>query len=125
MMQSLIEDWFTHRLGHFYWDFLTVRKMGWPMVHAACDFVLPSRMGEVLELGLLLDRIGRSSLNLSIVGTRDGELRFKGRMVAVAFDLATERAVPIPEDLRAALDDYRDACNGPAAAEVARTGAAS
>ena len=34
-------------------------RFGFPIVHLDCDFKIPSRMGEVINLTVLIDRVGR------------------------------------------------------------------
>ena len=47
-------------------------QFGFPFVHIDCDFKIPSRMGDVIDLTLLVERIGRSSLGIAIVCHLDG-----------------------------------------------------
>ena len=62
MFNGLIEDWYTQELGYNYAELIMGSQFGFPFVHIECDFKIPSRMGEVIDLTLLVERIGRSSL---------------------------------------------------------------
>lgn len=111
MFNGLVEDWFDQRLGLNYAELLLSRRFGLPAVHAACDFRRPSRMGDTLTLGLLIERIGGKSLSLRIPGLGpDGELRLSAKLVLATTSLETNRAIPIPDDLRTVWDHYRSAC---------------
>lgn len=110
MMNGLVEDWFYRRLKLDYADLLLTHRRGLPTVHAECDFVGPSRMGEMLTLGLTVERIGTSSITLQIVGYRKDETRLRATLVLVSTSLETNRAIPIPEDLRRALEAYSSEC---------------
>ncbi|WP_207481205.1 acyl-CoA thioesterase [Arenibaculum pallidiluteum] len=112
MFNGLIEDWFSQCLGIDYASWILGQRRGMPIVHAECDFARPSRMGETLTLGIMVERIGRSSLSLRFLGEHEptGEVRLAGRLVTVATSLETQRAMEIPDDLRAALERYREQC---------------
>src|ERR1700687_119580 len=72
MFNGLIEDWYTEELGYNYAEMIMGSQFGFPVVHIECDFKIPSRMGDVIDLTLLVERIGRSSLGVAIVCHRDG-----------------------------------------------------
>lgn len=112
MFNGVVEDWFTQGLGIKYASLLLDRRIGLPIVHAECDFLVPSRMGETLTLGVLIERIGRSSISIRINGEIDGEVRLSGQLTVVATDLDSFASIPIPSDLRATLDAYHAACAG-------------
>jgi len=68
MFNGLIEDWYTEQLGVDYAKLILNDRYGFPFVHIETDFKGPSRMGEHLDLTLLLMKIGFSSLSVVIVG---------------------------------------------------------
>ena len=72
-----------------------------------CDFKIPSRIGEVIDLTLLVEDIGRSSLAIAIVCHRDNIERLRARMVTAMMSLETKTAVPMPHGLREAIESYR------------------
>ena len=116
MFNGVVEDWFTHGLGVNYASLILDRRIGLPIVRAECDFLVPSRMGETLTLGVLVDRIGRSSIAIRIIGEIGGEIggevRLSGRLTVVATDLERFASIPVPGDLRATLETYHAACGG-------------
>jgi 4-hydroxybenzoyl-CoA thioesterase len=61
----------------------------------------------VIELTLLVERIGRSSLGIAIVCHRDNIERLRARMVTAMMSLETKKAVPMPDALRAAIESYQ------------------
>ncbi|AWK85277.1 acyl-CoA thioesterase [Azospirillum thermophilum] len=111
MFNGVVEDWFTHGLGINYADLIVERRIGLPIVHAECDFVIPSRMGETLTLGVMIERIGRSSIDLRINGEVGGAVRLCGRLTVVATALEGFGSIPLPDDLRASLQAYQTACD--------------
>jgi len=107
MFNGLIEDWYTQELKHDYAELIMGRRYGFPFVHIECDFKIPSRIGEVIELTLLVERIGRSSLGVAIVCHRDGFERLRARMVTAMMSLETRKPVPLPQPLRDAIESYQ------------------
>jgi 4-hydroxybenzoyl-CoA thioesterase len=108
MVNTLVEDWVTEGLGVPYAQLLGARRTGLPTVRLECDFSAISRMGDEVMLGLTVERMGVSSLTLA-VGCRAGdEQRISVRQVLVSTSLDTHRAVPIPVDLRAAIEAFRN-----------------
>jgi len=107
MFNGLIEDWYTQELGHDYAALIMGGRFGFPFVHIECDFKIPSRIGEVIDLTLLVERIGRSSLGVAIVCHRDGLIRLRARMATAMILLETGKAVPMPQTLREAIEAYQ------------------
>ncbi|HXW41231.1 MAG TPA: thioesterase family protein [Xanthobacteraceae bacterium] len=107
MFNGLIEDWYSEELKRDYASLVMGNRFGFPFVHIECDFKIPSKMGEVIDLTLLVERIGRSSLSIVIVCHRDGLIRLRARMVTAMMSLETRKPLPLPEALRAAIEDYQ------------------
>jgi 4-hydroxybenzoyl-CoA thioesterase len=76
-------------------------------VHIDCDFKIPSRMGDVIDLTLLVERIGRSSLRIAIICHLDGFERLRASMVTAMMSLATRKPVPLPQALRDKIEAYQ------------------
>jgi 4-hydroxybenzoyl-CoA thioesterase len=107
MFNGVIEDWYKDELKHDYAELLMSDRYAFPIVHIECDFKIPSLMGEVIELTLLVDRVGRSSLGIVIVCHRDGLERLRARMVTAMMSVETRQPVPLPQTLRGAIEAYR------------------
>lgn len=107
MFNGVIEDWYKAELKHDYADLVMGSRLGFPFVHIECDFNIPSMMGEVIDLTLLVERIGGSSLSIAIVCHRDGLLRLRARMITVVMSLDSRKPVRMPEPLREAIEAYR------------------
>jgi 4-hydroxybenzoyl-CoA thioesterase len=112
MFNGLIEDWYTQELGHDYAQLIMGSKYGFPFVHIECDFNIPSRMGDVVDLSLLVERIGRSSLGIAIVCHRDGIERLRARMVTAMMSIETGKPVALPPKLRDAIEAYHRRTTG-------------
>ena len=82
-------------------------KYGFPFVHLDCDFKIPSRMGEAINLTLLIEKVGRSSLTMCIVCHLDGFERLRAHMVTAMMSLETRKPVPLPQALRDKIEAYQ------------------
>jgi 4-hydroxybenzoyl-CoA thioesterase len=108
MFNGLIEDWYTQELGYEYAELIMGGKFGFPFVHIECDFKVPSRIGDVIDLTLLVERIGGSSLGIAIICHRERIERLRARMVTAMMSIETRKPVPMPDALRNAIDSYRE-----------------
>jgi 4-hydroxybenzoyl-CoA thioesterase len=106
LFNELVEDWFNEALGIDYAAFHTIERLGTPMARVECDFLSPSRIGEVLRFRLAVARIGRSSLALDVDVRAADDVRVHAKLVVVLVNLDSHRPVPIPADLRAKLERF-------------------
>ena len=104
MINALIEDWFAGPLGC---DFETLHGelgTGVPTVSIECEFARPSRLGDRLVFGLVVEWMGEGSFTLEMAANeRNGERRMKARLVLACIDLETGCARPIPEEIRSRM----------------------
>lgn len=106
MFNDLVEDWFTQGLALPYAEFFSVRRIGFPTVSLACDFKAVSKMGDDVELSLRVDRVGTTSIALSLRCESGTECRVEAKQVLVATSLETHRPISFPADIRRALDAF-------------------
>jgi 4-hydroxybenzoyl-CoA thioesterase len=85
---------------------ITVDRRGWPIVKLDVDFVRMSRYGDRVAIDVYVRRIGGASLMLDYVVRGDDGDRLKASTTLVHVDLATDRAIAIPDDVRAAFGRY-------------------
>ena len=90
------------------------KDIAFPRVHVECDFRGPIRYDDELTVKARVDRVGHSSWTVAIIVRITQEagkieqqgvspLVAEGYMTMVAMDQRTERAIPLPDDLRSAL----------------------
>lgn len=89
-------------------------RVGWPRVHASCDYHAPLVFDDVMEIEVLLEEVRTRSLRYGFrVRKEDGTLCAEGRVttVCVRKDRATGkmRAVDIPERIRRKMELVNDA----------------
>jgi 4-hydroxybenzoyl-CoA thioesterase len=103
MFNAAVEEWFAARTGVSFADLHMTRRRGVPTVELASRFVAPSRLGDQLEIEVMLKKLGRSSCDLEYRITSGGAERVIASAVLVYIDLDTGQSEPWPDDLRAGL----------------------
>jgi YbgC/YbaW family acyl-CoA thioester hydrolase len=84
-----------------------------PRVHAECDYKLPLVHDDIIRIEVCLTQLGRSSARFEFRTFKDGELAANGAVVIVCMDRRTQRAIAIPDNLRAKLTSVlQDARSG-------------
>jgi len=71
------------------------------------DFASPVRLGDPLEVAVAVEQVGRTSMRVRYEGRAHGRECFRATNVVVCVDMKTFQPVPIPDDLRAALESAR------------------
>lgn len=112
LFNTVLEDWYGQALGISYYDLIGPRRTGLGYAHASADFAMPARMGETLEVAVVITALGRSSVTLALHAFKDGVECARGTFVTVVTSLIGHKAVPMPEDLRAAFEAYLQRCGG-------------
>ena len=118
MVYEAVEDWFDAEIEPNLETRLRQAGMGLPTVNTQCDFFKPSRVGDVLELGITVARLGRSAVEFLVSGKVGGEERLSVRHLLALIALDELRAVPIPDPLRAKIS--RHVAGGSALARLPR-----
>ena len=87
-----------------------------PRVHLECDFHRAAQMDDLLEVSVYVARIGKSSLRLNFevrkrneAGVIEEKLMATAHFVLVSTDRANLKPLPVPEELRRALEPYSSA----------------
>ena len=87
-----------------------------PRVHLECDFHRAAQMDDLLEVSVYVGKVGRTSLRLNFEVRRkndDGEIEEEpmatAHFVLVSTDREDLKPVPVPEELRRALEPYGEA----------------
>ena len=106
LFNEVVEDWFNEGLDVDFALFHTEHRLGVPMAHIECDFLAPSKIGDMLRLRLSVARIGRTSITLVIEGRVADESRIRATLVLVLASLDTRRAVALPRDFREKLERF-------------------
>ena len=106
LLSEAMED-FMAAAGKPQHEQINVLRRGWPIIKLDVDFVRMSRYGDQVAIDVTVTRIGGASLGLDYrIHGPDGD-RLKASTTVVHVDLDTDRAIPIPDDVRAAFEPYR------------------
>lgn len=106
LFNELVEDWFTRGLRVSFVEQVTKEHVSIPMGRVECDFLAPSKIGDVLRFALQVERIGTSAITLRIIVQHEDEVRVRARLTVVLASLETLKSVPVSKDLRARMERY-------------------
>ena len=86
----------------------TRREVAFPRVHVSADFKGGIRFDDELEVEARIARVGSTSWTVAFSARHadagaNAPMLAEGRMTIVAMDPASERPMPLPPELRAAL----------------------
>jgi 4-hydroxybenzoyl-CoA thioesterase len=109
LFHELLEDWFNRGLGVDYADFVSRERRGLPTAHIDCDFRIPSKIGDAVEMRLAVTRIGNSSLTLDVSVYGGGAVRVTARQVLVLISLEDGSVLPIPPSLKKRFAEFLQA----------------
>ena len=86
-----------------------------PRVHLECDFHRAAQLDDLLEVSVYVAKIGTTSLRLNFEvrrktedGTIEKDLMATAHFVLVATDRQNLKPVPVPNELRHALEPYTE-----------------
>src|SRR6266851_7902428 len=86
-----------------------------PRVHLECDFKRAAQLDDLLEVSVYVGKVGRTSLRLNFEVRRKGEdgkieedLIATAHFVMVATSRDGLQPVPVPDELRLALEPYTE-----------------
>jgi YbgC/YbaW family acyl-CoA thioester hydrolase len=108
MFHLAFEELWRARLGpHAYRDLLDRERVGFPAVHADCDFHAPLRFGDSAKIDVAIAKMGAKSITFRYVvsNAETGQLCAEGRIACAVVDLARFVAIPVPEHV---VDLLRD-----------------
>lgn len=107
-----VEEFFGDVIGRDYAELLRNDRQGFPMVHLEIDFHRPLRYGDVVEVEIGIENVGSTSLiwRNKVYRMDEPELIAEARQVSVNISLDDYAKRPIPDWLRAKLEEYRREC---------------
>jgi len=87
----------------------SLKSYAFPRVHLECDFQGAIRYDDEIDVTARIERVGTTSWTVAFaayplnVAASNAPTLATGRMTIVSMDPATERATPLPEELRRVL----------------------
>jgi len=108
MFNDLVEDWCRDVLHYSFPDIINRKGWGLPTVRLEVDFIAVSTFGEVLTATLQVRKVGKSSIGLEIVLAGPAQdTRVHANVVLVLIDRKAGKAIPLPQDMRANLLEFK------------------
>jgi len=98
-LHESFEDFFVGHVGRPYPEVYR-DGIGFPTVKLEVEFLSPVHYGDRVEIGVTVERIGRSSVQLRYRGAVEGHPVFRARNIAVVVDMRTFRPMGLPSWLR-------------------------
>ena|SRR5579862_8546848 len=103
-------DWaeaeFLRSLGVGYRE-IQDRKTGFPRVRVECDYTGALVYDDLMKIAVTVDRIGGASFRLAFDVKVEDRHAARGAVTIVCVSRETHRPIPLPENLRAALETAR------------------
>lgn len=109
LFHELLEDWFNRGLGLNYADLISKERRGLPTAHIDCDFRIPSKIGDTVQMQLAVKRVGNTSITLAVSVRRGTEVRVTANQVLVLISLEDGAVLPIPPPLRERFERFIEA----------------
>lgn len=106
-LHEAFEDFFRGHVGRPYPEVFR-EGLAFPTVKLEMEFVSPVHYGQHVDVGVVVEHIGRASVRIRYEGAVKGQPVFRARNTVVAVDMETFRSTPVPgwlrEKLRAAIE---------------------
>jgi len=74
------------------------------VVHVEIDYVSPATFDDLLDVGLVVTRLGTSSFDVRFEVRESARIICRANLVLVNYDAAIARARPIPDNIRTAIE---------------------
>jgi 4-hydroxybenzoyl-CoA thioesterase len=111
-LHEAFEDFFVGHVGRPYPEVFR-QGLGFPTVKVEMEFLSPVHYGDQVEIAVVVEKVGNSSVQIRYEGSVQGWPVFKARNVQVVVDMRTFRPTPIPPWMR---EKFHEAMDAPAAA---------
>ncbi len=86
------------------------RGLSIPRVHVEADYVAELNFDDEIDIEVRIERLGESSVTFAfrVVKLKTGQEAARGRIVGDCIDATYAQSMPIPADIRAALERSQD-----------------
>ena len=105
MVSATVEEWFSSCVGIEYSKIHSELNMAVPTATIDITFRAPSRLGEYIDIILVPERIGTSSLHFKIEAICNDEQRFVSKMIVVFAKHGAGKSTPWPNDFRKRIEN--------------------
>jgi 4-hydroxybenzoyl-CoA thioesterase len=98
-LHEAFEDFFAGHVGKPYPEVFR-DGIGFPTVKVEMDFLSPVHYGDHVDVAVMPEKIGRTSVRIRYEGSVKGVPVFKAHNTQVVVDMKTFRPTPVPQWLR-------------------------
>lgn len=98
-LHESFEDFFRGHVGRPYPEVYR-EGIGFPTVRVEMEFLSPVHYGDQVDVAVVVEKIGRSSVQIRYEGSVRGTPVFRARNVAVTVDMKSFRSMEMPAWLR-------------------------
>jgi YbgC/YbaW family acyl-CoA thioester hydrolase len=102
-LHEAFEDFFRGHVGRPYPEVFR-DGLGCPTVKLEMEFLSPVHYGEHVDVAVVVEHIGRSSVRIRYEGAVRGTPVFRAHNTVVVVDMKTFRSTPVPEWLKERLE---------------------
>ena len=106
---TMLPVWFELGRDPFFRYFnpdMSFEKWNLIMAHIDVDFLVPMTLGADIEIRTAVAKIGNTSFTVYQEAWQNGQLGAKGNAVVVHYDFRNRKPLPIPDDIRARLQEH-------------------
>ncbi|MCR4337050.1 MAG: acyl-CoA thioesterase [Candidatus Omnitrophica bacterium] len=101
--ESLLE-----KIGFGFADLIRKKPYFLPIVHAEADYDAPLFVGDVITIGVTVERIGKTSFTFAYTITDQKKRRVgAGKTVHVTMNKKTRNKISLPAELRTAIEKIK------------------
>jgi YbgC/YbaW family acyl-CoA thioester hydrolase len=98
-LHEAFEDFFVGHVGKPYPEVFR-EGLGFPTVKVAMEFLHPVHYGDHVDISVVVEKVGRSSVQIRYDATVKGRPVFRAVNTAVVVDMKTFQPTPVPQWLR-------------------------
>ncbi len=102
-LHEAFEDFFAGHVGRPYPEVFR-DGLGFPTVKVEMEFLSPVHYGDRVDIAVIVERVGKSSVQVRYEGSVGGWPVFRARNTAVVVDMRTFRPTPLPPSLRESFE---------------------
>lgn len=106
LAHNTMEDWFARGVGYSMPVMIAEHRVGTPTVAIRTEFRKALRIGDTLRFSLTVTRMGRSSVDLRYLGSKDGEEHLQIFQTIAFSDLERMKSIPIPDAVRPRIEAF-------------------
>lgn len=87
----------------------TLELKTWPLIIARIelDILAQTYWGEEVEIRTYISKLGTSSCEVTQEAWQKGKMVAKGKAAMIYFDYENEKSMPIPDEVRQALEQHK------------------